>query len=161
MLKVNGVGMGVEAGEEQYRETNLHRYANQDCIVRAFDLLHEAGIRRTAYNVIGFPNQGEESIIETIKLNILLNPDNITVAFYSPFIGTDLQRASAREGSFEEYAYGMDSQLRSRSIEGDNHIDMLKFFKRHFEQLVRGGLEQLSNLKNKINLSSKKKHQIL
>ena len=89
------------------------------------------------------------------------DPDNITVAFYSPFIGTDLQRASAREGLFEEYVYGMDSQLRSLSIEGEDHIDMLKFFKRHFEELVRGELKQLSNLKNKINLSSKEKRQIL
>ena len=151
MLKVNGVGMGVEAGEEQYRETNLHRYANQDRIVRAFDLLHEANIRATAYNVIGFPNQGEESIIDTIKLNIRLNPNNITVAFYSPFIGTDLQRSSAGEGLFEEYAYGIDSQLRSCSIEGDDHINMLEFFKRHFEELVRGGLEQLPELKKQNN----------
>jgi anaerobic magnesium-protoporphyrin IX monomethyl ester cyclase len=159
MLKVKGVGMGVEAGEEQYRETNLHRYANQDCIVRAFNLLREADILTTAYNVIGFPNQGEKSIIETIKLNILLNPDNITVAFYSPFIGTDLQRSSAREGLFEDYVYGMDSQLRSRTLEGDDHIDMLEFFKRHFEQLVRSGLQQLPSLK-KIFLSKKEKHQV-
>ena len=149
MLKVNGVGMGVEAGEEQYRETNLHRYADQDRIVRAFDLLHEADIRATAYNVIGFPNQGEESIIDTIKLNIRLKPDNITVAFYSPFIGTDLQRSSAEEGLFDEYVYGNDPQLRSCSAEGDDQIDMLDFFKRHFGQLVRGGLELLPELKKK------------
>ena len=149
MLKVDGVGMGIEAAEEQYRETNLHRYADQDRIVRAFDLLHEADIRATAYNVIGFPNQGEESIIDTIKLNIRLKPDNITVAFYSPFIGTDLQRSSAEEGLFDEYVYGNDPQLRSCSAEGDDQIDMLDFFKRHFGQLVRGGLELLPELKKK------------
>ena len=102
-------------------------------------------------NCLGFPNQGEKSIIDTIKLNILLNPDNITVSFYSPFIGTDLQRASARDGLFEEYAYGTDSQLRSCSIKGDDHTNMLEFFKRHFEELVRGGFEQLPALKKQKN----------
>ena len=104
-LKVDGVGMGVEAAEELYRKTNLNRHADQDRIVRAFDLLRDAGIRTTAYNVIGFPHQNEQSIIKTIKLNIRLNPDNITVAFYSPFIGTNLQRSSAKEGLFDDYVY--------------------------------------------------------
>jgi anaerobic magnesium-protoporphyrin IX monomethyl ester cyclase len=152
MLKVDGVGMGVEAGEEQYRETNLHRYADQKCIIHAFDLLHEANIRATAYNVIGFPNQGEKSIIDTIKLNIRLNPDNVTVAFYSPFIGTALQRSSVKEGLFEEYTYSNDPQLRSNSIEGGSHVDMLVFFKRHFGKLVRDGLEQLPELKKQYDL---------
>lgn len=147
MLKVDGIGMGVEAAEEQYREANLHRYAKQDQIIRAFDLLHDAGIRATAYNVIGFPNQGEESIIDTIKLNIRLNPDNVTVAFYTPFIGTDLQRSSVGEGILEDYVYGSDPQLRPWSSEGDDKVSMLEFFKRHFEKLVRGGLEQLPELK--------------
>ena len=91
-------------------------------------------------------------IVDTIKLNIRLNPDNITVAFYSPFIGTDLQRSSAREGLFEEYARGSDSQLRSCSVEGDDQTDMLEFFKRHFSELVRGGLDQLPELKKQYNL---------
>ena len=47
------------------------------------------------------------------------------------------------EGLFEEYAYGIDSQQRSCSIEGDDHTNMLEFFKRHFEELVRGGFEEL------------------
>jgi len=82
MLKVDGVGMGVEASDEEYREKSLNRYANQNRIIRAFNLLHAAGIKATAYNVIGFPGQGENSIIDIIKLNIKLKPSNITVAFY-------------------------------------------------------------------------------
>ena len=87
---------------------------------------------------------------ETLTV-VRADPDNITVAFYSPFIGTNLQRSSAGEGLFEEYAYGIDSQLRSCSIEGDDHTNMLEFFKRHFEELVRGGLEQLPELKKQNN----------
>jgi anaerobic magnesium-protoporphyrin IX monomethyl ester cyclase len=147
LLKVDGVGMGVEAAEEDYREISLNRFANQTRIIRAFDLLREANIGATAYNVIGFPNQGEESIINTIKLNIQLNPSNITVAFYSPFIGTNLQRSSADDGLFDRYAYDIDSQLRSLSAEGEEKVDMLGFYKRNFVKLVRDGLDKLPSLK--------------
>ena len=147
MLKVDGVGMGVEAAEEDYREISLNRFADQKKIVRAFSFLRKAGIRSTAYNVIGFPGQGENSIINTIKFNIELNPSNITVAFYSPFIGTSLQSSSANDGLFDEYVYSTDPQLRSLSAEGDQRIDMLSFYKREFSKLVRGGLDQLPNLK--------------
>ena len=42
--------------------------------------------------VIGFPDQTEESILQTIEFNKLLNPDNITVAYYSPYVGTGQQK---------------------------------------------------------------------
>ena len=82
-----------------------------------------------------------------LKFNIELNPSNITVAFYSPFIGTSLQSSSANDGLFDEYVYSTDPQLRSLSAEGDQRIDMLSFYKREFSKLVRGGLDQLPNLK--------------
>lgn len=115
--------------------------------MRAFDLLRQCGIKGTAYNVIGFPRQGEESILETIRLNIRLRPDNVTVAYYSPFIGTDLQRASAAEGLFDEYAYSIDPQLRTSSAEGEEKVRLLDFYKRYFVYLVRNGLDALPALK--------------
>ncbi len=147
-LKIDGVGMGVEAADEQYREGDLHRYADQSKIERAFELLHKSGIKGTAYNVIGFPHQSEESILDTIRLNIRLKPDNVTVAFYAPFIGTDLQQASASEGLFDEYAYNADPQLRTNSAEGDEKIELLNFYKKNFVRLVRHGLEILPALKS-------------
>lgn len=146
-LKVDGVGMGVEAADELYWEGNLHRYADQDKIIHAFDLLHEYGIKGTAYNVIGFPRQTEESILDTIKLNIWLKLDNVTVAFYTPFIGTDLQQASASEGLFDEYAYSTDPQLRTSAAEGDEKVKLLNFYKKHFVHLIRNGLDVLPALK--------------
>ena len=72
---------------------------------------------------------------------------NITVAFYSPFIGTNLQRSSANDGLFDRYAYNIDSQLRSLSAEGEEKVDMLGFYKRNFVKLVRDGLDKLPSLK--------------
>ena len=38
-------------------------------------------------------------ILDTIKFNSILDPDNITVAFYSPYLGTNLQVESKEIGS--------------------------------------------------------------
>ena len=69
-LKVDGIGMGLELSDQNFREKNLNRYVNQEKIETAFKLLKNANIKRTAYNIIGLPNQSEESIIETIKFKI-------------------------------------------------------------------------------------------
>ena len=67
---------GVLAGQE-FRESHLNRFTDQAAIERAFRLLREHGIRRTAYNVIGFPDQSEQSILDTIRFNRALDPDNV------------------------------------------------------------------------------------
>ena len=77
-LKIDGVGMGIELADEKFREDALNRFADQEKTLNAFELLKINGIKRTAYNIIGLPNQDEESILKTIEFNRKINPDNIT-----------------------------------------------------------------------------------
>ncbi len=91
-LKVDGVGMGIELAAEDFREESLNRFASQEKTILAFEILKKNEIKRTTYNVIGFPDQTEKSILQTIEFNKLLNPDNITVAYYSPYVGTGQQK---------------------------------------------------------------------
>jgi anaerobic magnesium-protoporphyrin IX monomethyl ester cyclase len=136
-LKVDGVGMGVELAAQGVRESSLNRYADQEHIVAAFALLRENGIRRTAYNVIGFPGQDEESIRQTIDLNRLLDPDNITVAFYTPFLGTELQKRAVAEGDFADYEFDLDAQLRTVTRHPGLDRDLLRYYKENFVRLCR------------------------
>ena len=80
--------MGVEVSSENFRKNNLNRFPAQEKIINAFSLLKDANIKRTAYNIIGLPNETEDMILDTIKFNSILDPDNITVAFYSPYLVT-------------------------------------------------------------------------
>ena len=64
-------------------------------------MLRKNNIKRTSYNVIGFPNQDEESILQTIEFNKILKPDNITVAFYSPYYGTGQHSEGVKSGIFK------------------------------------------------------------
>lgn len=151
-LQVDGVGMGVELSTQGFREDQLNRFADQDKIVRAFELLRENGIRRTAYNIIGLPDQEEASILETVAFNHRLDPDNMTVAFYSPYLGTQQQEKSVEGDYFEDYEEDVDGQLRSLSRHGVMTRELLEFYKANFVRLVREGLDGLDALKAAANL---------
>ncbi|MCY2993453.1 MAG: radical SAM protein [Planctomycetota bacterium] len=146
-LQVDGVGMGIELSTQAFREERLNRFADQGRITKAFRLLRTAGIRRTAYNIIGLAGQDEASILETIEFNRLLDPDNVTVAFYSPFLGTQQQVASAAEHYFADYEYRVDPQLRTMSRHDVVTPELLDFYKGHITTLVRNGTANLAVLK--------------
>lgn len=146
-LRVDGVGMGIEMATQEFRESQLHRFADQPAIERAFRLLREAGINRTAYNIIGIPDQSEESILETVAFNQALDPDNVTVAFFSPYLGTDQQRLGAEKHYFLDYERDLDSQLRTMSRHSVLSAPLLSFYKRHFVRLVRDGIDSVDDLK--------------
>lgn len=137
-LKVDGVGMGVELSDGDFREDELNRFANQKKTIYAFKLLKENKIKRTAYNIIGLPNQDEKSILQTIEFNKILNPDNITVAYYSPYYGTKSQKRGNELGLFEEYESDVDSALRSKTkAKNMLTISCLNYYKEKFVSLVR------------------------
>ena len=146
-LKVDGVGMGVEVSSEDFRKHNLNRFPAQKKIVDAFSLLKNAKIKRTAYNIIGLPNETEDMILDTIKFNSILQPDNITVAFYSPYLGTNLQLESKKIGDFNDYEYNVDNQLRTVTKSSTIDKVTLNFYKKNFTKLVREGLDNLDELK--------------
>ena len=137
-LKVDGVGMGVELSDSNFRENELNRFADQEKTINAFKLLKENNIKRTAYNIIGLPNQDEKSILKTIEFNKILSPDNITVAYYSPYFGTKSQKKGNELGLFEDYETDVDSALRSKSkADYVLPISRLDYYKNKFVSLVR------------------------
>ena len=136
-LNVDGVGMGVELAAEDFREKKLQRFASQSKTIEAFKLLKKNNIKRTSYNVIGFPNQNEESILQTIELNKILEPDNITVAFYSPYYGTGQHSEGVKSGIFKDYEFNADAALRSQTKSKSLTIEKLNYYKKNFVSLVR------------------------
>lgn len=148
-LRVDGIGMGIEVSTEGFRENSLNRFASQEKIIEAFKLLKEAGIKRTTYNILGLPNEDESMIIETIKFNQLLGPDNISLGFYSPYIGTSEQIKSKEMNYFDDYEYNLDNRLRSVSKSTLVSKELIEFYAKYFVQLVREGIDNLEKFKQK------------
>ncbi|MBN1182300.1 MAG: radical SAM protein [Bacteroidales bacterium] len=152
-LQVDGVGMGVEMSSEYFRKGRLHRYTSQNKIIDAFNLLKKYEIKRTSYNIIGIPEETEEMLLETIQFNQILNPDNMTVAFYSPYLGTDQQKIANNQEYFDDYQSNVDGQLRSLSKSTLLSVELLEFYKKYFVKLVRNGIDQLGNYKKQEHVS--------
>jgi radical SAM superfamily enzyme YgiQ (UPF0313 family) len=125
----------------------LNRYPSQEKIENAFRLLRKMGIRSTAYNIIGLPDETEEMILDTVRFNKTLDPDNTTVAFYSPYIGTPEQVKSEDLDYFDDYEFHVDGQLRTLSRSTLVSPELLEFYKSHFATLVKDGIDQLDAMK--------------
>ncbi|MDB2486327.1 radical SAM protein [Pelagibacteraceae bacterium] len=136
-LKVDGVGMGVEASSESFRQSNLNRFADQKKIIEAFKILKENGIKRTSYNIIGAPKQDEKSIIETIEFNRLLQPDTLSIHYYTPYHGTQSHQDGVREGMFDDYEFDADTYLRSKTKSKDLTSEKLRYYKGKFIELAK------------------------
>ncbi|MDA7623067.1 radical SAM protein, partial [bacterium] len=135
-LNVVGVGMGVEVSAEGFRSDNLDRFCPTSKIVEAFKLLRANRIRRTAYNIIGLPDQTEEDILSTIQLNAMIDPDDITVAYYSPYVGTKMSKIAFDKGVYSASELYADGQIDT-TIDGLSG-DVLRYYKSNFVDLVKG-----------------------
>tara|TARA_B100000767_G_C19766463_1_gene537771 strand:+ start:46 stop:612 length:567 start_codon:yes stop_codon:yes gene_type:complete len=145
-LKIDGVGMGIELSSENYRETQLNRFVNPGKISKAFKILKKNKINRTAYNIIGLPDQDEKSIIDTIKFNAEIKPDVSSVAYYSAYMGTSLEGKSSH--LFEKYPKKMDAQIRSKIIKSKISVEKLDFYKSNFKKLIKSNLKDINEIKD-------------
>jgi anaerobic magnesium-protoporphyrin IX monomethyl ester cyclase len=144
-LKVDGVGMGLELSSDDFREHSLNRFVDNKKIVKAFKLLKKNKINTTAYNIIGLPEQTEESIIDTIKFNRKIQPNVSSVAYYSAYEGTSLKNKSTH--LFEKYPNGMDAQMRGKILNHKLGIKVLDFYKSNFNYLVANKNLNISKFK--------------
>lgn len=156
-LRVDGVGTGIELSSEAFRQNSLNRFAATERLIENFKLLRAAGIKRTTYNIIGLPKETEEMILDTIRFNRELQPDNVTVAFYSPYIGTDQAILGKEESYFDDYEYHVDGQLRSVSRSTLVDRPTLEFYKKYFTHFVTNGLDELAALKQSHGLAGNEK----
>src|SRR3989344_4254478 len=84
------VRMAIESGNEDIRQRILKKNASTGQIIKAFDLVHAAGMTTFTFNMIGLPYETEENIKETIRLNRRVNPSVLQVSIFRPYPYTEL-----------------------------------------------------------------------
>lgn len=82
--------MGIECGDFETRRTILCRNESDEQIVEAFQLARRNGFKTYSYNMLGLPDDTEESIQKLINLNRRANPDVIDYSLFNPYPGTRL-----------------------------------------------------------------------
>ncbi len=92
------VFFGVESGNEDLRNQVLKKQLDDDQIVTAAELLHEAGITFRTYNILGLPDETLEDAFSTVELNIKIKADYPWCSIFSPFPGTELSEYAYSKG---------------------------------------------------------------
>jgi radical SAM superfamily enzyme YgiQ (UPF0313 family) len=120
MANCDAMWIGVEAGKDYIRNQVLRKGLSRDQLVCAFELARNAGIKTRAFNMIGSPGETKEDILETIRLNQRLAPDELPVpTIFRPYPGTLLYEYCAQRGwisSRVTQGYGDSSILDQPSI---------------------------------------------
>ena len=102
------VSVGIESGNEQLRREMLNRkYTNKE-VINAFELTRKAGLRRSAFVIIGIPGETEENIFETIQLCKRVKADSIGISYLMPYPGTKMRDHCIEKGYLDKVAKIID-----------------------------------------------------
>lgn len=92
------VDMGIESGSERVRRKILNRQVSDESIVRAVELLREAGIKVCTLNIFGIPDETEDEMWKTVEMNLRLKPDGAITSIMYPFPKTGIYYYSRERG---------------------------------------------------------------
>ena len=84
--------VGIESGNPRLRKEILNRKMSNELIEKAINLLKDADIRVSTFNMIGFPEETRENVFETIRLNKKLGVSAVNVYVVYPYPGTEINR---------------------------------------------------------------------
>lgn len=144
----DGIAIGIESGSLRIRRELLNRFMSNDVIVNAFKEFEKTNIRISANNIIGFPFEAREDIMDTIEINRQINPDSIVVNAFRPYSGTELRKKCIESGLIPKEERAEDNRvygafnngvLSAEEIEGIRKVFNLyvKFPKERWEEIKR------------------------
>lgn len=96
------LGLAVECGNEEYRNTVLSREVKNSDIIKSAELSRKYGIRYVTMNMIGLPGETYEMALETLDLNIQLKPEYANCYVYQPYAETKLKDYGVEHKYFTE-----------------------------------------------------------
>ena len=94
--------IGVETGNEYFREKILFRNMNNEMMVEKAKLIHSYDIKIYTQNLIGIPHGSLELDMETLRLNIKLKADYAGAYFCQPYPKTPIEKIAKESNILEE-----------------------------------------------------------
>ena len=112
-MGVVAISIGIESGSERIRKEILNRKVSNKKIIEAFRTVKEAGIRVTAFNMVGIPTETRADIFKTVYLNRKVRPDTSTANFLYPYPGTAIRSFCLERSFLSEPVPPADHNLKS------------------------------------------------
>jgi radical SAM superfamily enzyme YgiQ (UPF0313 family) len=91
------VGFGVESGNQAVLDSIKKRQRLED-VRRAFKQASAAGLETMGFFIFGLPADSEESMEDTIRFALELDPDLANFMIAAPYPGTELWEIARRDG---------------------------------------------------------------
>jgi len=95
------LSMGIETSDEYILKT-INKNETQKDFIKAAELLSKHDIQWKAYMIIGFPEDTEEKILNSLEFIKKLNPFRITLSFFTPYVGTQLYEQTKSMGLIDD-----------------------------------------------------------
>ncbi len=92
------IDVGVETGNDHLRNRYLKRGMNNEQMIKAFSWFHKHNIRTLTYNIVGLPHENLKLALETVKINVDLNPDSVIPNIFYPYPMTNLAAIAKKAG---------------------------------------------------------------
>jgi len=141
LLKSTGccrVSIGVESGNEYIRNKIMNRQMSNKQIIKAFDIVRAHGLQTTAINIIGIPEETEEMVWDTIRLNRKVKPTLSGVNIFYPYKGTKLGDHCFEKKYVDKNLYHDFSNERRETVLRfpDSYKKRLLYYRENWETLV-------------------------
>ena len=103
-VNCNRISIGLEHGNEFFRNKIVGKGFSNDRIIEVFKLFTSSRIPITVNNILGFPGETRALIYDTIMLNRQLGADSYNAYYFTPYHGTAMRKDAVEKGYVEEDA---------------------------------------------------------
>lgn len=93
-----GASWSIESGNDHIRNKILYRNMSRKVILRAAELLNKYGLRHRTGNILGIPGETYEEMLETLEINIEVQPYLAMAYTFVPFPGLALTEYAVKNG---------------------------------------------------------------
>jgi anaerobic magnesium-protoporphyrin IX monomethyl ester cyclase len=99
---------GVESGNKDLRDTIIKKpkFTNAQAIEK-LKIVKKHGLSMKLFNIFGFPEETEEMILDTIRLNHEIQPPYCAAGYFQPMEGTELRDYAVKNGLLEDSSRGL------------------------------------------------------
>jgi len=145
------ISVGVESGDPRILK-NMRKGETVEQIRRAFHIIRNAGLISRGCFILGYPGESIESIENTIRFAVELNPSHpASCSYATPYPGSELYQIALRENGirtgWEDFTHFNSAIRHSRVLpyvpEGLTENDLISARRRFIRRVMLGKLIRL------------------
>jgi anaerobic magnesium-protoporphyrin IX monomethyl ester cyclase len=92
------IGIGIEHGNEKFRREVVRRNYSNEMLIDRLKILTDLDVQYSVNNIIGFPGETPELVMDTVELNRRHAASDISCSIFTPFHGTSLRKMAVDLG---------------------------------------------------------------